>query len=237
VLGNLYMPIVLIARNDLEIPNLGKYPLSIADLKGKNWGSYGRGSDIENIMRVMARDAGLNPDSDSDVVWIGVGAPPTGLPALKAGQIDVYGTTMPASEVAIAGGYGKMVVDLREGEGPSDFKGSVYSVLLALSDRVKKEPELFEKFKAAHTKTYCWLKDPKNFDEAASIIQSNMPVADLSPEQYRDLVKRAIGLANIAYDPATLDKWSDMMTAGGILKERIPHDVVWDQVPRENPAC
>lgn len=233
VLGNMYMPIVLVARSDIELT--GGYPGIIAQLKGMNWGSYGRGSDIENIMRVMAKDGGLDPDKD--VSWIGVGAPPTGLPALKAERIDVYGTTMPASEIVEAEGYGKVIVDLRKGEGPADFRDTVYSVILALSDRVKEEPELFQNLVKAHEQAFCWMKDPANFDEVAEILESQMPVAGLNDEQYRDLVKRALEIVTVKYPTSGLDVWNKVMVDGGILKEPIPTSVVWDGTPKEDPAC
>jgi NitT/TauT family transport system substrate-binding protein len=235
ILGNMIMPIVLLARTDVKAPNLGNYPKSIADLKGLNWGSFGRGSDIENIMRVMAKDAGLDPNTD--VSWIGVGPPPTGLPALKAGRIDVYGTTMPSSEIATAAGYGKIIVDLRKGEGPGDFRSAVYSVLLALKKRVDQEPELFTKVVNAHKRAYCWAKDPKNFDEAASIIKTKMPVDALSDLQYRDLVKHALEIFTVKYPTSGLEGWNKVMVAGGILKQPMLADVVWKDAPASDPDC
>lgn len=235
VLGNMIMPIVILARSNVKTPHLGKYPEIFRDLKGLNIGSYGRGSDIENIMRVMVSDAGLNPNKD--VTWIGVGPPPTGLPALQTGRVDVYGTTMPASEVAVAAGYGKIIVDMRKGEGPGDFRNSVYSVLLASSSRLKKEPDLFKKVIEAHKRTYCWLKDPKNLAEAERIIKSKMPVAGLSDQQYSNLVKNAIRLVTVKYPVSGLRGWNNVMVKGGILKQPIPNSVVWDQAPKEDPSC
>ena len=40
VLGNMIMPIVLLARTDVKIPHTGHYPQDVADLKGLNWGSH-----------------------------------------------------------------------------------------------------------------------------------------------------------------------------------------------------
>jgi len=235
IIGNMHMPIEILVRSDVNVPNLGKYPASIADLKGMNWGSYGRGSDIENIMRVMLKDAGVDPENG--VTWIGVGPPPTGLPALQAKRIEVYGTTMPAAEVAVAGGFGRILVDMRKGEGPGDFGKSVYSIVLASGERVAKHPGLFKKFVNAHVKTYCWLKDPKNFNEAAAIVKEKMPVAGLSDAQYTDLVKNAIGLVTVKYPASDLAPWNKVMTAGGILKQPIPASVVWTEAPKADPAC
>jgi NitT/TauT family transport system substrate-binding protein len=235
VLGNMHMPIVILVRSDVKVPNLGKYPESVADLKGMNWGSYGRGSDIENIMRVMLKDAGVDPENG--VTWIGVGPPPTGLPAMQAKRIEVYGTTMPASEVAVAGGFGRILVDMRKGDGPGDFGKSVYSIILASGEKVAKNPGMFRKLVAAHRKTYCWLKDPKNFNEAAAIIKEKMPVAGLSDAQYSDLVKNALSLVTVKYPASDLAPWNKVMTAGGILKQPIPASVIWSEAPSADPTC
>ena len=121
VVGNVTMPWVLIVKKDLKVPHKGKYPDVIRDLKGLNWGVYGRGSDGEVFMRVMAGDAKL--DVEKDMTWIGVGGPPTGLPALKAGRVDAYLTLAPAPTVAETLGYGKTILDLRKGAGPGRLQG------------------------------------------------------------------------------------------------------------------
>jgi NitT/TauT family transport system substrate-binding protein len=235
VVGNMHMPIVILVRSDVNVPNIGRYPQSIADLKGMNWGSYGRGSDIENIMRVMLKDAGVDPENG--VTWIGVGPPPTGLPALQAKRVEVYGTTMPASEVAVAGGFGRILVDMRKGEGPGDFGKSVYSIMLASAERLKEKPGMFRKLIAAHRKTYCWLKNPKNFNEAAAIIKEKMPVAGLTDAQYQELVKNALGLVTVKYPASDLEPWNKVMVSGGILKKPIPASVIWSDAPKVDPAC
>jgi len=141
------MPWVLIARPDLKLPNKGKYPAVIADLKDLNWGVYGRGSDGELFMRVMAGDAKLNVDKD--MTWIAVGGPPTGLPALKAKRIDVYFTISPAPNVATVLGYAQTVLDLRKGEGPGDFKGIHYNGTVTLRKTAQSRPKAVDAIVAA----------------------------------------------------------------------------------------
>jgi ABC-type nitrate/sulfonate/bicarbonate transport system substrate-binding protein len=235
LMGNMRTPIVLLARSDVPIANPGKYPDNVASLKGLNWGSFGRGSDIENIMRVMLKDAKVNPDNG--VTWIGVGPPATGLPALEAKRIEVYGTTMPAAEVAVAAGFGRIVVDLRKGEGPAGIGDVVYSVLLARADRVAQQPQLFKKLLNAHTRSICWLKNPGNLEEAASILREKMPVKNLSDAQYKSLVSESIRLMTVHYTKDMLAPWNKLMTEGGILKRPIPASVIWKEAPSSEPDC
>lgn len=235
LMGNMHTPIVLLARNDVPVQNDGKYPANVASLKGLNWGSFGRGSDIENIMRVMLKDAKVNPDNG--VTWIGVGPPSTGLPALEAKRIEVYGTTMPAAEVAVAAGFGKIVVDLRKGEGPAGIGDTVYSVILARADRVAQNPQMFKKLLTAHTRTLCWLKDPANLNEAATILREKMPVKGLSEEQHRNLVRESIRLLTIKYSADMLAPWNKIMVDAGILKKVIPPSVIWKESPSADPNC
>jgi NitT/TauT family transport system substrate-binding protein len=234
VMGDLMMPIVLIGRTDLNLPDV-KYPEIMSHLKGLKWGSYGRGTDLENIMRFMAEQGGLDPDKD--VTWIGVGGPATGLPALKSAQIDVYGTIMPAPELAEAGGYGKSIIDMRKGEGPGDLSKSVSHTYMARADRIKEKEQLFRNFIKANEKSYCWLKDPSNFDEAASIIEQQLGIAGFSDEDFRKFVHSSIALVTVKYPAAELDVWSDMFIKAGVLKQPMTASSVWVEAPVSDPVC
>lgn len=236
VAGNLYMPWVVIARSDIKLANKGKYPDVMKDLKNMSWGPYARGSDSELFLRVMGRDAGL--DVDKDVTWVGVGGPPTGLPALKTGKIDVYLALDPAPLVATSQGYGQIVVDLRKGEGPADFRGAIYQGMVTKRTLAQKNPKLIDKVVEAHKKTYCWINDKKNFEELLAFLKTKLPVGDLSEDQYRSMVVDGLPLLTVAFPPESLKVWDQMLLRAQAIKTTLePEKLLWKSAPAKNPSC
>lgn len=236
IVGNLLMPWVLVARSGVKTPNLGKYPDVIRDLKGLSWGSFGRGSDGEMFQRVMAREAGL--DVDRDVTWIGVGGPATGLPALKAERLDVYIAVDPAPLVLTSQGYGKILLDLRKGEGPANLKGVFYQGVVGKRSLMEERPEMVKALVRAHERAYCWVKDEKNFDELLAFLKDKIPVGELSSDQFRQLVKEGLTLFNLTFPERDVTSWNDMLVPAKVIKAPMTvKELVHPSVPQSNPGC
>lgn len=236
ILGNVTMPYVLIAHADVKVPNKGKYPQVMRDLKGLNWGVFSRGADTEMFLRIMASEAKL--DVDKDVTWIGVGPPATGLPALKAKQIDVYMALDPAPLVASVAGYGQTIVDLRKGEGPADFKGIPYQGIVTLRKTAESRPKTVEAIVRAHARAYCWVNDQKNLGELLAILKTKLPVGDLSDAQFRQLVLENIPTFTLTFPGGPFKVWNDMFMNAKILKSPVPPDAIrWKSIPGSDPKC
>jgi len=236
VAGNVTMPWTLVARSDLKLPNAGRYPDVIRDLKGMKWGVYGRASDGEMFMRVMATEAGLNPDKD--ITWIAVGGPPSGLPALKARTIDVYLTFSPAPEVATATGIGKVLLDLGKGEGPGEFKDIAYQGVVVTRKYAQAKPEVITALIDAHSQAYCWAHEPRNFDELVQIVKAKLPVDGLSDEEFRGVVKDGIGKLSLRMPGSQYKVWNDMLVPAKLLKAPAsPDQQLWKTVPSTEPKC
>lgn len=236
VVGNVTMPWVLMARKDLSVPNGGKYPAVMADLKGLKWGVYGRGADGEVFMRVMAEDAGLDPQKD--VTWIAVGGPNTGLPALKAEQIDVYLTTEPAPTIVTTLGYGKVILDLRKGEGPANFNGISYNGLVALRKKVTDNPQLAKAVADATVRAQCWLRKPENFQEALAIAKARIGAGDLSEKDFTAMVRESIPTFKASMATQHFKSWNDILLRAKVIKQPMSAEQVrWSTVPESEPVC
>ena len=236
LVGNVTMPWVLIARKDLKVPNKGKYPDVIADLKGLNWGVYGRGSDGEVFMRVMAGDAKLNVDKD--MTWIGVGGPPTGLPALRAKKIDVYLTLAPAPTVAEALDYGQTILDLRKGQGPGNFNGIHYNAIVTLRKTAQAKPKAVDAIVAATIRAHCWLRKPENFKEVLAISKARLPVGELSEKAFEDMIRENIPTFTPVMPASQFKTWNDMLLRANIVKKAVPpEETLWKTVPASEPNC
>jgi NitT/TauT family transport system substrate-binding protein len=236
VAGNANMPWVLITRADAKLPHKGKYPDVIRDMKGLTWGVYGRGSDGEVFMRLMAKDAGL--DLNTDMTWVGVGGPATGLPALQVDKIQVYLTLDPAPIIAHSSGYGQTVLDLRKGEGPADLKGIIYQGIEARKDVVEKKPDLFRRVIQANSMAYCWVNDPKNFDELVSILKTKLPSTGLTEQQFRDMVKENIPTLTLKLPEEQMNRWNKLLIDNKVLKSPLNIDeILWKERPTQEPKC
>lgn len=235
VVGNVTMPWVLLVHNDVKLPHKGSYPEVIADLKGLNWGVYGRGSDNEMFMRVMAQEAKL--DLSRDMTWLPIGGPPTGLPALKAKRIDVYLTLDPAPAVTAWGNYAHSIVDLRKGEGPVNFKDIMYQGVVTLRKTAVEKPKVVEAMVKAHTDAYCWINKQSNLDELVKIMRGLLPVGDLPEDKFRQMIVDNISSFRLTYPEKDLDVWNEMLIGAKILNSPLRKTILWKTVPATPPKC
>lgn len=236
VAGNIGMPYSVIGKKGLKLPHKGKYPDVIGDLKGLTWGVTGRGADSEMFMRAMAADAKIDPDKD--VTWLAVGLSPTAIPTLKAGRVDAFITLSPGPTVAKALGLGEVLVDLRKGEGPGNFKGITYQGVATLRKTAISKPKAVDAIIAAHTKAYCWVRDPKNFDELLGILKTKLAVSELTDEQFRELVKDEIPILKMTFPKSDFPVWNEFLLKSKMLKAPLNADeLLWKTVPQSEPAC
>jgi ABC-type nitrate/sulfonate/bicarbonate transport system substrate-binding protein len=170
VVGNLgQIPFTVIAHKDMPTPNKSKgYPAALTDLKGKVMGIQARGGSVEFFMRAMFKDAGMDPDKD--VRWASVGPPPTALPAMVNKQIDAYLAFEPFQTKALSElKVGQVLVDLRKGEGPREFRNFPYNFYSGRADRIAARPEMVRNFVAAMVEAHKFIADPANTDELTQI--------------------------------------------------------------------
>jgi ABC-type nitrate/sulfonate/bicarbonate transport system substrate-binding protein len=188
------------------------------------------------FMRVMASDAKL--DLEKDMAWIGVGGPPTGLPALKAKQIDAYLTLDPAPAVAAVGGYGQVIVDLSKGEGPSNFKGIFYNGYVTLRKTAESNPAMTEAFVRALAKSFCWIKDEKNFKDMVALTKTKVPVGELKDAQIEEMVRANLPGLALRIPAEHFKTWNGMLMRAKILKNELdPAKILGKSVPKEEPKC
>ncbi len=235
VTGNIGMPYVVIGKSSLKLAGK-KYPDVFRDLKGKVWGITGRGADSEMFMRAMASDAGLDPDKD--VTWLGVGLSPTAIPALRAGRLDTFITLSPGPTVAEALKLGEVLVDLRKGEGPANFKGVTYQGVTTLRKTAASKPKVVDGLIAAHSKAYCWVRDPKNFEELLGILKTKLAVSELTDTQFRQLVKDEIPILKLTFPKENFAVWNEFLLKSKMLKAPLVADeLLWRTVPKAEPTC
>lgn len=174
-------PYVIVARSDLDLPNLAKgYPDSMTDLKGMTIGVPARGSGAELLLLRMLSDVGLSED---DVTLVGVGGPGTALPALTVGkEIDAMINFPPSQHICAASGACVLVVDPSQGEGPEMIKNMIgASVPMWMSrDYIEEDPDRMDRLMAMMTEIEAWMTDPANRDAVVEHYKEWIPFTGMA---------------------------------------------------------
>src|SRR5262245_6509265 len=125
-------------------------------LRGLRLAGSAPGGFSHQMLVYYALKAGLDPQKDVEIV--GLGTDVARLAALEQRQIDVFATGTPTPEVAVARGFGVMVVDNSAGEDP-DFAEFMMDVLLVPPATVARQGELVRKLVRALLRSSAWLLD------------------------------------------------------------------------------
>lgn len=126
------------------------------DLKGMTLGVTGLGSSTNFLTLYMAARAGLKP---GDITTLAVGAGATFIAAMQQNRIQAGMTTEPTVSRALSTGLGKILVDMRTGEGTKAALGGTYpaACLYMSNSYVQKHPEVTQKLVNAFVKTMQWI--------------------------------------------------------------------------------
>jgi ABC-type nitrate/sulfonate/bicarbonate transport system substrate-binding protein len=203
------MPFGFIVRKGVDLPHLKDgYPAVVQDLKGLNWGVLALGVSVQYISEKFLTDAG---DKADDVTFLAVGLPNTARPALQRGTVDTYLSVEPLPSIVAAKGEGTVAIDLSQNQGPEFFHDLGYNGWWASTATINGNPEVVSRFVGAMQDAYCWYSKPQNFDRVVDLLKKNVPVTDLSDDQYKAMVKRLLPMYGVDITSRTVDSWSSLM--------------------------
>lgn len=203
------VPFALIARKGLDLPHAAQgYPAVMKDLVGKNWGVIALGVSVHFMSQMLLTEAGFKT---SDGTFLAIGLPNTARPALQRGTADVYLSVEPLPSIVAAKNEGSVVVDFGENQGPKVFQDLGYNGWWASTSTIKDKPEVVARFAKALEESHCWYSKPENLDQVVAIIQKYAAVPELSPAEYKAMVKRLIPTFGPAITARTIDTWSKLL--------------------------
>ncbi len=133
-------------------------------LKGMRVGVTGPGGGGDLILRYLAREAGLEPDRDMQIIGIG-GSNSSLLAALQQDQVDAIAYSPPTSELAEKDQGAVILFNSNIGQVKS-LDGFFYIAAVARRDWLDKHPETAIKFDAAIQMALNDLRDPKLTEKA-----------------------------------------------------------------------
>jgi ABC-type nitrate/sulfonate/bicarbonate transport system substrate-binding protein len=152
-----------------------------------------------SLQRLLV-DAGIDPEKNSvQIMPIPGAAGPNvsfGLSAAKAleeGKLDGFWANGMGCEVALRRGVGKMVLDVRRGDGPPAARHYTFSALIATDKRIKEEPDSARAAIRALMKAHRSLKEDAN--RATVVGRKRFPPSEA--ELIAELVRRDLPF----YDP------------------------------------
>ena len=129
---------------------------SAADFKGAKIGVTAPGSSTNMIVQYLMVKAGLKPD---DASYIGVGAGPGAVAAMRRGEIDAISNIDPMIAMLEAAGDVVIMAETRTTEGTTKVFGGPMSagVLYTRKDFIEKNPNTVQALVNAFYKTLRWL--------------------------------------------------------------------------------
>ena len=222
-------PYILVARADLPMPNhAAGYPKNMVDLKGVKVGVSARGSSTEIFVKALLAQAGMPPDS---VVYIPVGGPVTAFAAVAAKQVDAALSWDPVPALCVATGACTSVVDLRNGEGPANFKGlnSTSIFLQARREYVEKHPAEIDAFNRALRDAVVWIQDPNNYPQVLALTKKNIVLGENIPNRdqvYELMVKEAIPRFTSKLNRPAVKAWQDFLLDNKVLDKPMNVDAL-----------
>lgn len=158
----------------------------VADLEGKIIGFTEAGGGEVSLMRAILIDAGLDPDSDVELVAIGEGGPQS-LEAIESGRVDAYmAATNDLAAIEAAGLTLRTLV-------PEAVRAFPATSIIADPDTFEAERETFVGLGRGMAKAMVFAK--ANPEAAEKVLTEAYPEAWSSPDIPRSLLALWIGLS------------------------------------------
>jgi NitT/TauT family transport system substrate-binding protein len=191
----------------------------IKALKGMTIGITNAGALTAHLASFVVRKAGLNPQSDVNIVPIGSG--PTWLAALENRKVDVALTAPPTPDTAIARGYAVLFINNAKGEDAS-ISEFLMENLIIRPETAAEDQDTVRRMVRALTRANQWsLKNTP--EQVADALKPSM--ATIAPDLLMSGVKAV--LPTLSSDGRTSEKsvqiTQDILEQGGILKKRAPY--------------
>ena len=211
----------LVMRSDL-VSERGD--LSI--LRGR---SIGAAPWVEMGLRGVLREAGLDPARDDiriapvpGAAGAGVSFGVTAAKALEDGKIDGFWANGMGTEVAVQRGVGKIVLDIRRGDGPPAAFDFTMASVAATDDLIARSPETAAAAVRAIVNTHKRLKQDVSL--AAEVGQRLFPAAEAS--LIVPLIERDLPYYDATISPEFVERMNAFARTTGILSGSPAYDAV-----------
>ena len=191
----------------------------IKALKGMTIGVTNAGALTAHLASFVVRKAGLNPQSDVNIVPIGSG--PTWLAALENRKVDVALTAPPTPDMAISRGFAMLFINNAKGEDPS-ISEFLMENLIVRPETASKDGDTVRRMVRALTRANQWaLKSTA--EQVAEALKPSMTTiaADLLLSGVKAVLPTLSGDGRTSEKSVQITQ--DVLEQAGILKKRAPY--------------
>ncbi len=191
----------------------------IKALKGMTIGVTNAGALTAHLASFVVRKAGLNPQSDVNIVPIGSG--PTWLAALENRKVDVALTAPPTPDMAINRGFAMLFINNAKGEDPS-ISEFLMENLIVRPETATKDADTVRRMVRALTRANQWaLKSTA--EQVADALKPSMTTiaADLLLSGVKAVLPTLSGDGRTSEKSVQITQ--DILEQAGILKKRAPY--------------
>ena len=191
----------------------------IKALKGMTIGVTNAGALTAHLASFVVRKAGLNPQSDVNIVPIGSG--PTWLAALENRKVDVALTAPPTPDMAISRGFAMLFINNAKGEDPS-ISEFLMENLIVRPETASKDGDTVRRMVRALTRANQWaLKSTA--EQVAEALKPSMTTiaADLLLSGVKAVLPTLSGDGRTSEKSVQITQ--DILEQAGILKKRAPY--------------
>ncbi|PZX15094.1 NitT/TauT family transport system substrate-binding protein [Palleronia aestuarii] len=152
---------------ELGIDENSSFEERVAALEGLTIGVTGAGSGTHQLALYLLREAGLNPDSDATIVF--VGGSREILAAFERDRIDAFILSNPTSDTAVMDQGGFLLFDMAGGA-VEELQNYPYITLDARGTWLEEDPERSKAIVRALAKALAAIKDPEQADEVRETV-------------------------------------------------------------------
>lgn len=200
-------------------------------LAGKTVGIYGRGSSSDRFVRLLARDAGMDPDA---IHYSAVSNPGQSLAGMMGKQLDAVTEVFAGKVLIQQKKAGSVLLDCLTQECPDWVvtTGKMSQAYWTTRAYLDKHEQAAERFLAANKELEAWLQDKANKGKLIASMEKiySAPAGVDSKAYFSAIADQVPGYFTVAVNVPALDTLQTLMHSTGELKQlKDVKTMFWDK--------
>lgn len=206
-------------RPDVSLSDPSDWQQVAQDLRGRRVGITTRGGSTDTNLRYILSQAGLDPDSDVQIVPLGAG--PSMIAGVEAGQVEAALSYQPLTATMLARDLGMVAIDLAAGQGPAALDQPMTTGIVS-GDLAADHPETLDDIVAAMDDAVELMSDPANREQVMAVARDRLAGTD--DATLTELLDQLQPLLRTTYTEQDHDHVVQLLVDSELLESAIPYD-------------